>query len=212
MKRKMKQLFVVIGASGIVLLVILFGLAFLEQKVYCNVRLKQSVEVEYLKSETMKKIVFWEEIRGVCVSNPMLGSNCEGDCVYVVGALEQMQDWKIVDGTLFLDADSVVISNKLSQQLFRSEYAVGQSIQYGEQQYWIRGIVDDSRCKMYLAAAVPQEDTGRYKWIQQVLEKEICLTHVTYAKERKKCLLNKIEDEVQFILQKNGYPEIDMIL
>jgi hypothetical protein len=38
------------------------------------------------------------------------------------------------------------------------------------------------------------------------------LTHVTYAVEKKKCLFKSITDELSFMLQKNGYPEIDMIL
>lgn len=212
MKDKLMQVLAIIGISCIVVLIGLCGVVFLEQKVYCNVILKQKIEVENLKKEPVENLTVWEEIRGLTFSNPMLDNDCVGDCVYVVGALEQLQAWEVVDGTLFLDEESVIISSKMAQQLFHSEYVVGQKIQYGDQSFSVRGVVDEHRCKVYMAAAVLSIDTDMYKWIPEVLEKNIGLTHVTYAVEKKKCLFKNITDEMRFMLQKNGYPEIDMIL
>lgn len=210
MKSVMLKVFIFILGSSIAIVVILCGQGYLEQKVYCSARLKQSIGVEQLTTAALEHFTVWEEKKGAVFFSPMLDQSCTGECVYIAGELEKLQEWDMIDGTLFLDDKSVIITNVAAQQLFHSEYAVGQQLQYGENCYYVRGVVAGERGKVYLEAAIPGENG--YIWVTSINDKNKTLTHVSYTVKRKECLLKGISEMLQFQLEKNGYPQIDMIL
>lgn len=216
MKKKFWKVFIVVLGNIFIMMIIIFGQNFFDKKVYCSARLQQGMSVEKIKAGALEQFTIWEEIRGASFSNPALDRKCTGECVYIVGELDKLQEWNLIDGTLFLDDKGVIITDVLAKKLFNSVYVVGEKLEYQQSCYYVRGVVLGERSKVYISAAFQNGDSNDYEWAACVKngmgDKNLALTNISYAADRKKCLFKKIPDMLQFQLEKNGYPEIDMLL
>lgn len=208
---KLKKVFVVVLGNILVMVMIFFGQKLLEEKVYCNAQLQRGIGVEEITAGALELFTIWGEKRGASFMNPMLDISCTGECVYIVGELDKLQEWDLVDGTLFLDEEGVIITNTIAQQLYHSVYVVGEKLQYEENCYYVRGVVSGERNKVYMLAAFSNADSDGYEWATCMDDEEMTLTQISYAVDRKKCLFQKLPEMLQFQLEKNGYPEIDML-
>lgn len=211
MRKNLRNIFAVLFFS-IFIIVLIFGEQnFLARKVFFNVRLQQRIELKQITTQALEHFTIWEQISDIVFSNPMLEISCKGDCVYIVGAPEKLQEWEIIEGTLFLDESSVIISDTAAQQLYHSSYVVGQELQYEGHSYYIRGVVSGERNIIYLSATIRNPNTDSYEWTSSAENKNLSLIYISYAINRKECFFKKIPQIISFQLEKHGYPEIDML-
>lgn len=212
MKREYRKFVLIICFSVFVVLIILLGLKFLNQKKYCSARLQRGIDVEEINAESLDYFTIWEEKRDASFSNPMLDISCTGECVYIVGEMDRLHKWKVIDGTLFLDDKGVIVTEALAHQLYHSVYVVGEKLRYEQKDYYVRGVVCGEQSKVYISAASPNEALNGYEWAESMENNNLKLTNISYTVDRKKCLFKKVPETLQFQLEKNGYPQIDMLL
>lgn len=211
MKENMKKYLVIMGCFAALMVSIVGGQRYFDEEVYCNVRLQHGISVARITDKSLEQLVIWEEQRDISFHNPMLEKRCSGECLYIVGKLEKMQKWNILDGTLNLDEEGVLVTSEVAQELYHSNHVVGQKLECMNNIYEIRGVVQEERNRVYLLAAKLNLNTGKYEWTQAAKNQDFVLPLVGFSIDRKKILFKKMEEILAFQLEKNGYPEIDVI-
>lgn len=176
---------------------------------YTRVKVRQPIQEDMITMQTMDMFTCYGEDDNCYISECGFGRIQEGTIKYVAGAMQQIKDWELKSGTLEImgDEKGIIISTKLAEELFHTVDAVGQEIMLEkegeEENYYVRGVVEEEENVAYVSAVIFLQESQEYAFTEAVLKHGVELKNVSIKQTSLQ--------QLYFQLEKNGYPEIDMI-
>lgn len=172
---------------------------------YAQVKVKQAVQEEMITKNTRNFFTCFGEMENCSFAEKSFGREQQGSIVYVAGEMQNIKEWNVKSGTLELEGDekSVIISSNLAMELYQSYDVIGQELVIDEDSYYVRGVVEEKENRVYLSAVTFSQEEQKYCFTKGMVKHnaELCWISMKQASLQ----------QLQFQLEKNSYPEIDMI-